>query len=259
MKPLLQSQARMGNRVPSRLPSIELSDIDPDPEKAKSILAAYEKNLPKYLEGNQDPLFPKEDEWEVPPVSTELRIFGSKKDNTTPQVIEAIKTVAGDTLDSRNTRRDSILWEIEREDALRGNNRGVPYVQAEELNVGEMYERSSHFDPNKERPVGYEEDELTGKIKLMWGQGGEVEKKEEDVPIPTIYVPQEGDHLSGGQGRDWTSTSKKKPKGVESFVQLKRGEDNTLFTMDEWEKQIKPYIDKYFIVDERTNKLVRKK
>lgn len=93
--PLLKNQAQQGNRVPSRLPNLDLSDIDPDPDKAEEILKAYEKNLPKYLEQGKDTLFTKDDEWQVPPVSTELRIFGSKKDNTTPQVVDAIKKVAG--------------------------------------------------------------------------------------------------------------------------------------------------------------------
>ena len=92
--PLFQKQAQQGYRVPSRLPNIELSDLDEDPEKAKQILEAYEKNLPKYLAQGNEPLFTKEDEWETPPVSTELRIFGSKKDNTTPQAVSAIKKIA---------------------------------------------------------------------------------------------------------------------------------------------------------------------
>ena len=111
MLPLLKHQAQQGNRVPSRLPNLELSDIDPDPEKAKEILDAYQKNLPKYLENGKDTLFTKDDEWQVPPVSTELRIFGSKKDNTTPQVVDAIKKVAGVT-------SDAAVDAVKREDLL---------------------------------------------------------------------------------------------------------------------------------------------
>jgi hypothetical protein len=77
------------------LPDIELDDISDDPEEAKTILQNYVEKLPLYMQAQQDePMFPKRDEWEVPLISPELRIFGRRIDNTKPQVVDAIRRVA---------------------------------------------------------------------------------------------------------------------------------------------------------------------
>lgn len=77
------------------MPSIDLLDISDNPEEAKGTLEAFRKNLPQYVEEQGAvPLFTKRDEWEMPPLDTAMRIFGRKKDNTTPQVVETIRRVA---------------------------------------------------------------------------------------------------------------------------------------------------------------------
>lgn len=262
MMPLLKNQAQQGNRVPSRLPNLELSDIDPDPDKAKEILDAYQKNLPKYLENGKDTLFTKEDEWEVPPVSTELRIFGSKKDNTTPQVVDAIKKVAGveEPLEERNARRSAIEYELNQAN-VPYMARGVPFVQEDrEIDIMSIYEGSEYYDKNKERPAGYKINELTGEREYQWVEGGKANEKPKDIENikpPKIYQPKEGDMISGGQGRHWRSTSGKTPKGLEPYVVLKRDGKSTLLTMEEF-KEVKPYIDKLYTIEEGTGMLRKK-
>lgn len=85
----------MGSPLPERMPELELSELSDDPAEARRIMERFERNLPKYMEDNQDPLLTQRDTWEEPPVSTGMRIFGRRVDNTTPQIVNAIKSIAG--------------------------------------------------------------------------------------------------------------------------------------------------------------------
>lgn len=223
---------------------------------------AYQKNLPKYLENGKDTLFTKEDEWEVPPVSTELRIFGSKKDNTTPQVVDAIKRVAGegDAVDARNARRAGIMREIEIADAMQGNKRGVPYADRGEVDVQGIYEAGQYYDKSKEYPTGdYQIDELTGEITPTWAGSGDT-KIPVEVPSFQGYTPKAGDYFGGIQGRGWKATSEAEPyKQYREGVILEREGKRLVMTRGEYEKSgIKKYVEDNFYFDEDKNVLLPK-
>jgi len=93
MRPLMNVIAMSGGQLPSSMPALSLEDIDADPNEAQRILKRYRDNLPDYSKsGNVNLNFVEQ--WETPPLSTEMRIMGTKIDNTKEQVVNSIKTVA---------------------------------------------------------------------------------------------------------------------------------------------------------------------
>lgn len=92
MEPLLKKQAEKGNPLPDRMPKIELDDLSDDPVEARRILDDFMKNVTDY--DTPLPMFEKRDEWLYPSLSTGLKLFNKRIDNTTGQVANAIRSVA---------------------------------------------------------------------------------------------------------------------------------------------------------------------
>ena len=90
LRPLLERSSTL----PPSLPPIDLSDIDEDAEVAKRIMNSYKKNLPAYLQQDVGEVFNFQERWETPPLSTEMRIMGTKIDNTKDEVVRAIRGIA---------------------------------------------------------------------------------------------------------------------------------------------------------------------
>ena len=93
MRPLMNVVAMSGGKLPSSMPPLSLEDIDADPVEAQKIMDRYKSNLPDYAKnGNVNLNFVEQ--WETPPLNTEMRIMGTKIDNTKEQVVNSIRTIA---------------------------------------------------------------------------------------------------------------------------------------------------------------------
>ena len=94
VKPILYESSKRGGRIPTVMPSIMLSDISEDPTEAQRILDSFKENLPLYMKENRGGFLNVQEQWEVPPVSSSLRIMGRVENNAKEQIVDVVKKVA---------------------------------------------------------------------------------------------------------------------------------------------------------------------